>query len=111
MVHTMPAKKILPSFCHFKKNEIHTYLIVIMITGLIMVGIFWVVNFKTRNYFSIFCTQNVYLRLSMYNGGQKISSATVISHICAVKQPLGTNNLTSHVDMCQSNCVCSYGSQ
>jgi hypothetical protein len=108
---TMPAKKNLPSFCHFKKNEIHTYLIVIMITGLIMVGIFWVVNFKTRNYFSIFCTQNVYLGLSMYNGGQKISSATVISHMYAVKQPLGTNNLTSHVDMCQSNCVCSYGSQ
>jgi hypothetical protein len=94
-----------------KMKPIHTYLIVIMITGLIMVGIFWVVNFKTRNYFSIFCTQNVYLRLSMYNGGQKISSATVISHMCAVKQPLGTNNLTSHVDMCQSNCVCSYGSQ
>jgi hypothetical protein len=26
MVHTMPAKKILPSFCHFKKNETHTYI-------------------------------------------------------------------------------------
>jgi hypothetical protein len=23
----------------------------------------------------------------------------------AVKQPLGTNNSTSHVDICQSNCV------
>jgi hypothetical protein len=42
-------------------------------------------------------------------GGQKISSITVIPLTCAVKKPLGTNNLTSHVDMCQSNCVCSYG--
>jgi hypothetical protein len=28
--------------------------------------IFWVVNFKTQNYFVISTTQNVYLRLSMY---------------------------------------------
>jgi hypothetical protein len=41
----------------------------------------------------------------MYNGGQKISSTTVIPLTYAVKQPLGTHNLTSHVDMCQSNCV------
>jgi hypothetical protein len=42
---------------------------------------------------------------SVYNGGQKISSTTVIPLTYAVKQPLGTNNLASHVDMCQSNCV------
>jgi hypothetical protein len=41
----------------------------------------------------------------MYNSGQKISSTTVIPLTYAVKQPLGTNNLTSHVDMYQSNCV------
>jgi hypothetical protein len=35
-----------------------------------------------------------------YNGGQKFRPLTY-----AVKRPLGTNNLTSHVDMCQSNCV------
>jgi hypothetical protein len=38
--------------------------------------------------------------------GKKISSATVIPFTYAVKHPLGTNNLTSHVDMMyQSNCV------
>jgi hypothetical protein len=41
----------------------------------------------------------------LYNGGQNISSTTVIPLTYAVKQHLGTNNLTSHVDMCQSNCV------
>jgi hypothetical protein len=41
------------------------YFIVIMITVLIMNVIFWVVNFKTQNYFVISTTQNVYLRLSM----------------------------------------------
>jgi hypothetical protein len=35
-----------------------------MITVLIMNVIFWVVNFKTQNYFVISTTQNVYLRLS-----------------------------------------------
>jgi hypothetical protein len=29
----------------------------------------------------------------------------VIPLTYAVKQPLGTKNLTSHVDMCHSNCV------
>jgi hypothetical protein len=39
-----------------------------MITVLIIMNvIFWVVNFKTRNYFVISITQNVYLRLSMYD--------------------------------------------
>jgi hypothetical protein len=37
-----------------------------MITVLIMNVIFWVVNFKTQNYFVISTIQNVYLRLSMY---------------------------------------------
>jgi hypothetical protein len=36
-----------------------------MITVLIMNVIFWVVNFKTQNYFVIPTTQNVYLRLSI----------------------------------------------
>jgi hypothetical protein len=43
--------------------------------------------------------------ICMYNGRQKISSTTVIPLTYAVKQPLGTNNFISHVDMCQSNCV------
>jgi hypothetical protein len=42
---------------------------------------------------------------SVYNGGQKISSTTVIPLTYAVEQPLGMNNLPSHVDMCQSDCV------
>jgi hypothetical protein len=46
------------------------YFIVIMITVLIMIGIFWVVNFKTRNYFVILYYTDVYLRLSMYCCGQ-----------------------------------------
>jgi hypothetical protein len=41
----------------------------------------------------------------MDNGGQKISSTTVIPLRYAVKPSVGANNLTSHVDMCQSNCV------
>jgi hypothetical protein len=45
------------------------------------------------------------IKLALYNGGQKISSTTVIPLTHAVKQPLGTNNLTSHVHMYQSNCV------
>jgi hypothetical protein len=45
------------------------------------------------------------LMIELYNGEQKISSTTVILFTYAVKQPLGTNNLTSHVDMCQLNCV------
>jgi hypothetical protein len=54
--------------CQFKKKKknCNPYFIVIMITVLIMNVIFWVVNFKTQNYFVISTTQNVYLRLSMY---------------------------------------------
>jgi hypothetical protein len=47
-------QKILAIFCHLKKKNCNPYFIVIMITVLIMTGIFWVVNFKTRNYFVIF---------------------------------------------------------
>jgi hypothetical protein len=49
-----------------QKKNCNPYFIVIMITVLIMNVIFWVVNFKTQNYFVISTTQNVYLRLSMY---------------------------------------------
>jgi hypothetical protein len=34
-----------------------------------------------------------------------ISFTTVSPLTYAGKKPLGTNNLTSHIDMCQSNCV------
>jgi hypothetical protein len=50
-----------------KKKNCNPYFIVIMITVLIMNVIFWEVNFKTQNYFVISTTQNVYLRLSMYD--------------------------------------------
>jgi hypothetical protein len=50
-----------------KKKNCNPYFIVIMITVLIMNVIFWVVNFKTQNYFVISTTQKVYLRLSMYD--------------------------------------------
>jgi hypothetical protein len=49
-----------------KKKMCNPYFIVIIFTVLIMNVIFWVVNFKTQNYFVISTTQNVYLRLSMY---------------------------------------------
>jgi multidrug resistance efflux pump len=74
---TMPAKKFYPSFSVISKKKCNPYFIVIMIIVLIMIGIFWVVNFKTRNYISIFSTQNVYLRLSMYSCGIKISGTIV----------------------------------
>jgi hypothetical protein len=51
--------------CQLKKKTCNPYFIVIMITVLIMNVIFWMVNFKTQNYFVISTTQNVYLRLSM----------------------------------------------
>jgi hypothetical protein len=55
------------NFCHFKKNICKPYFIVTMITVLIMIGNFWVVNFKTRNYFVIFyytrLAQVIYVRL------------------------------------------------
>jgi hypothetical protein len=47
------------------------------------------------------CATNI----STYYGGQKISSTTVIPLTYALKQPLGTNNRTSHVDILYQ---CSY---
>jgi hypothetical protein len=48
-----------------------------MITDLIMNVIFWVVNFKIRNYFVISTTQNVYLRLSMYDCSNFVHSCWI----------------------------------
>jgi hypothetical protein len=64
----MPAKKFWPSLSvNSKKKNCNPYFIVIMITVLIINVIFWVVNFITQNHFVISATQNVYLRLSMYD--------------------------------------------
>jgi hypothetical protein len=65
----MAVKKFYPSISvtSKKKKNRKPYFIVVMITVLIMIGIFWVVNFKTRNYFVIFYYTDVYLRLSMYD--------------------------------------------
>jgi uncharacterized membrane protein len=64
----MPAKKFWASLSvNSKKKNCNSYFIVIMITVLIMNVIFWVVNFNTQNYFVISTTQNVYLRLFMYD--------------------------------------------
>jgi hypothetical protein len=53
-VSTMPAKKFWPSLSvNSKIKDCNPYFIVIMITFLIMNVIFWVVNFKTQNYFVI----------------------------------------------------------
>jgi Na+/melibiose symporter-like transporter len=51
----MPVKKFWPSLSvNSKKKKCNPYFIVIMIpTVLIMNVIFWVVNFKTQNYFVI----------------------------------------------------------
>jgi hypothetical protein len=71
------GQKILAvTVCHFRKSNCNLYFIVIMITVLIMNVIFWVVNFKTRNYFVISTTQNVYLRLSMYVQLRPLKSQT-----------------------------------
>jgi hypothetical protein len=47
-------KNVSRHFVISKKKNCNPYFIVIMIAVLIMIGIFWVVNFKTRNYFVIF---------------------------------------------------------
>jgi hypothetical protein len=60
-----------------KKKNCNPYFIVIMITVLIMNVIFWVVNFKTQNYFVISTTQNVYLRLSMYDCSNFVHSCRI----------------------------------
>jgi hypothetical protein len=60
-----------------KKIVIRMYFIVIMITVLIMIVIFWVLNFKTQNYFVISTTQNVYLRLPMYDCSNFVHSCRI----------------------------------
>jgi hypothetical protein len=60
-----------------QKKNCNPYFIVIMITVLIMNVIFWVVNFKTQNYFVISTTQNVYLRLSMYDCSNFVHSCRI----------------------------------
>jgi hypothetical protein len=60
-----------------KKKNCNPYFIVIMITVLIMNVIFWVVNFKTKNYFVISTTQNVYLRLSTYDCSNFVYSCRI----------------------------------
>jgi hypothetical protein len=60
-----------------KKKNCNPYFIVIMITVLIMNVIFWVVNFKTQNYFVISTTQNVYLRLFMYDCSNFVHSCGI----------------------------------
>jgi hypothetical protein len=67
--------------CQFKKKNCNPYFIVIMITILIMNVIFWVVNFKTQNYFVISTTQNVYLRLSMYDCSNFVHSCRIFGNL------------------------------
>jgi hypothetical protein len=77
-IRTMPAKKFWPSLSvNYKKKNCNPYFIVIMITVLIMNVIFWVVNFKTQNYFVISTTQNVYLRLFMYDCSNFVHSCRI----------------------------------
>jgi hypothetical protein len=57
-------KKFGRHYLSIQKKNCNPYFIIIMN---VMNVIFWVVNFKTQNYFVIYTTQNVYLRLSMYD--------------------------------------------
>jgi preprotein translocase subunit SecE len=79
----MPAKKFWPSLSvnSKKKKNCNPYFIVIMITVLIMNVIFWVVNFKTQNYFVISTTQNIYLRLSMYDCSNFVYSCRIFEYL------------------------------
>jgi hypothetical protein len=70
-------KNVSSQFRLFKKKNCKPYFIVIMITVLIIIGIFWVVNFKTRNYFVIFYYTDVYLRLSMYDCSNFVHSCRI----------------------------------
>jgi hypothetical protein len=70
-------KFLAVNFSLQKKKNCKPYFIVTMITVLIMNVIFWVVNFKTRNYFVISTTQNVYLRLSMYDSSNVVHSCRI----------------------------------
>jgi hypothetical protein len=72
-------QKILAvNFCHFKRKICKPYFIFTMITVLIMIGHFWLVNFKIRNYFVIYYT-DVYLRLLfMYDYSNFVHSYRVL---------------------------------
>jgi hypothetical protein len=48
-----------------------------MITVLIMIDNFWVVNLKIRNYFVIFYYTNAYLRLFMYDYSNFVHSCRI----------------------------------
>jgi preprotein translocase subunit SecE len=52
-----------------------------MITVLIMNVIFWVVNFKTQNYFAISTTQNVYLRSGQVRSGLCTIALILFIHV------------------------------
>jgi hypothetical protein len=54
MLYYAGQKILAVIVCQFKKKKCNLYFIVIMITVLIMNVIFWVVNFKTQNYFVIY---------------------------------------------------------
>jgi preprotein translocase subunit SecE len=79
----MPAKNFGRHCVNSKKKKIviRRYFIVIMITILIMNVIFWVVNFKTQNYFVISTTQNIYLRLSMYDCSNFVYSCRILEYL------------------------------
>jgi hypothetical protein len=47
----MAAKKFYPSISVTSKKNCKPYFIIIIITVLIMIGIFWLVNFKTHSFF------------------------------------------------------------
>jgi hypothetical protein len=69
LVYYAGQKILAVIVCQFKRKNCNPYFIVIMITLLIMNVIFWVVNFKTQNYFVISTTyterlpQVIYVRL------------------------------------------------
>jgi hypothetical protein len=64
----MADKKFWPSLSvNSKKKKCNPYFIVIMITVLMTISYFLGGKFQNSNYFVISTTQNVYLRLSMYD--------------------------------------------
>jgi hypothetical protein len=72
------GQKILDVNFSLQKKNYKPYFLVTMITILIMIGIFWVVNFKTRNYFVSFYDTDVYLRLSnMYDCSNFVHSRRI----------------------------------
>jgi hypothetical protein len=67
------GQKFWPSLSVNSKKNCNPYFIVVLIMNVI----FWVVNFKTQNYFVISTTQNVYLRLSMYDCSNFVHSCRI----------------------------------